>query len=122
MMRKILFLLSISILLSSCTSSVRPEINYRNLSSKLSIGMTQNEVIKILGYPYKKQIESNKEVFYYISRGEVSATTKILNRTVLLVPNVLYSIVKPEQILSEEAYSSELTLKFDENSKLEEFK
>ncbi len=121
-MRKILFLLSISILLSSCTSYVKPKVNYQNLSSKLSIGMTQNEVIKILGYPYKKQIESNKEVFYYISRGEVSATTKILNRTVLLVPNVLYSIVKPEQILSEEAYSSELTLKFDENSKLEEFK
>lgn len=62
-MKKILVILCLSLFLTACLSS--PKVKKQDLSYKISSGMTQQQVVDILGVPSKKEIKKYGDVFIY---------------------------------------------------------
>lgn len=116
-MKKFLFLLGISISIISCTQYKPAPIDYNSLSNSLTTGMSKTEVIKILGVPKNKSIHGNKETYYYSSMAESSIVPKLLSRTVFIP----FGIITGRDMIKEKLGTSEITLEFDENGKLEKF-
>ncbi|MBF1197482.1 MAG: hypothetical protein HXM15_08615 [Fusobacterium periodonticum] len=79
--------------------------------------MSKTEVIKILGLPKNKSIDGNKETYYYSSIAESSVVPKLLSRTVFIP----FGILTGRDMIKEKLGTSEITLEFDENGKLEKF-
>lgn len=69
---KKLLLIFLLCLINACT--LKPEIDYREASTHLSVGMTKEQVINILGKPEYITINGNQEVMYYESSTLGSAT------------------------------------------------
>ncbi len=87
-MRRLILLVLLIFLLDGCfktptkTGAISEE-NRINLSS-LSIGMTQQQVLDIMGYPYKteEKISHNKiyEIWYYITERTLLGQSKLITR------------------------------------------
>ena len=101
----------------SCTQYKPAPIDYDSLSKNLTTGMSKTEVIKILGLPKNKSIDGNKETYYYSSIAESSVVPKLLSRTVFIP----FGILTGRDMIKEKLGTSEITLEFDENGKLEKF-
>lgn len=67
-MKKALFVLFAVTFLSAC-GSLAPSTNYKQLSRNLTVGMTKQQVIAVLGTPKSKKINGKKEEYKYNSRG-----------------------------------------------------
>ena len=116
-MKKLLFLLGITMFIVSCTQYKPPPIDYNSLSKDLTIGMSKNEVVKILGMPKSKEINGNKETYYYFSMAEPSIVPKLLSRTIFIP----FGIIAQRDVIKEELEYSQLIVEFDEKGKLEKF-
>ncbi|MGY4673982.1 outer membrane protein assembly factor BamE domain-containing protein [Ursidibacter arcticus] len=101
-MKKLLSILFVCTFLSNC-GSLPPNTNYETLSRSLTVGMTKQEVISILGEPTSKEIKGKKETYNYDSTG---------------VYRVIYQI-SPVPLPSQS--TSYLHAYFDENGLLESF-
>ncbi|NGX34686.1 MAG: hypothetical protein K1060chlam1_01039 [Candidatus Anoxychlamydiales bacterium] len=87
-MKKLLLFISMILVLNGCfknpikTGAISEE-NRINLSS-LAIGMTQQQVLDTMGYPYKteEKISQNKiyEVWYYITERTLLGQSKLITR------------------------------------------
>ena len=57
-MKKLIYILAIVMLASGCATTSK-------ISNRLSLGMTQEEVRKNCGYPFKKEASEGQEIWYY---------------------------------------------------------
>jgi outer membrane protein assembly factor BamE (lipoprotein component of BamABCDE complex) len=87
-MRKSFFLIILILSLVSCsttliTTGTISDQNRINISS-LQVGMTQDQVVGVMGYPYKAEQKSYNgmeyEVWYYITEPSILGQTRLVTR------------------------------------------
>lgn len=109
--------LSIVVCLTACTKYIDPPVNYAELSNKLTVGMTKEDVVRILGVPKEKRIKGNEEVYYYYSRAEKDLSTSLVNYTLLLPVGLIIG----QDPIEQKRCESHFYTYFNENGKLSRF-
>lgn len=110
--------LAVYLLLAGCTFAydVPPPIDYTSLTKDLTVGMSKEEVVKILGQPKSKSFSGKKEIYQFYSKGEDN-TPDIINYTILLPLNMFGGT----PVINKKVRTSSLKVYFDEKGRLEKF-